>query len=125
MTKKNIQYCNLVGLGRMMALRAQRRRGFDGIVGSRASCGRQRRELGEDDDAAGLGTMRVDGVAGLGRTMLLRAQVRCCDLGDDACMVDGIIGSGQGRWQRVKGLNRGREQRRGGFGEDSTMTQRL
>jgi hypothetical protein len=65
MTKKNIQ-CSLASLGRMMALRAQGWHGFDGVTGSGTSRGRWRRRLKEGDDAAGLGTPRVDGVMGLG-----------------------------------------------------------
>jgi hypothetical protein len=49
MTKKNIQCCH-AGLGRMTALRAQGRRGFDGIAGSR------RHGLGEDNIVVGSGT---------------------------------------------------------------------
>jgi hypothetical protein len=40
-------------------------------------------------------------------------------------VVDGITGSCQGRWRRVKGLDRGREQRCIGSGEDSMMARRL
>jgi hypothetical protein len=39
-------------------------------------------------------------------------------------MVDGVTGSGQGRWQRVKGLDRGQERRRRGSREDLTMVRR-
>jgi hypothetical protein len=51
MTKKNIQYCSLVGLGRMTVLRALGHRG-----------------LGEDDGAMGKGTAQVDGVMDSGMT---------------------------------------------------------
>jgi hypothetical protein len=79
MTKKNIQ-CGLADLGRMTALRAQGRRGFNDIMGSR------RRGLGEDDDAMGLGMMRVIGVVGSG--MVWGAQRH--GLGED----DIVAGSG-------------------------------
>jgi hypothetical protein len=38
---------------------------------------------------------------------------------------DGVTDSGQGRWRRVKGLDRGRERRRRGSGEDSMMARSL
>jgi hypothetical protein len=120
MIKKNIQYCSLAGLGRMTALLAQGQCGFDSVVGSRASRRRWRRRLREDDGVAGLGTAWVNGVVGSGRPTLLWAQLRSRGLGDGACVVDGITGSGQGRWWHVKELNRGRERRRGGSGENST-----
>jgi hypothetical protein len=63
MTKKNIQYCSLMGMGRTTVLQAQGRRGFDGIVGSGASQGWRCRRLGEDDGTAGQGTVLVNGVA--------------------------------------------------------------
>jgi hypothetical protein len=47
----------------------------------------------------------VDGVASSGMTR--GAQHR--KLGDDACVVDCITDSGQGRWQRVKGLDHGQQ----------------
>jgi hypothetical protein len=68
---------------------------------------------------------RVHIVVGSGRTMLLRAQERCRGLGDGACKVDGITDLGQGRWQHIKGLDRGWERRCGGSEEDSTMMRRL
>jgi hypothetical protein len=52
MTKKNIQ-CNLAGLGRTTALRAQGRHGFDSVTGS------GRHGLREDDDAVDPGTARL------------------------------------------------------------------
>jgi hypothetical protein len=62
---ENIQ-CSLAGLGRMTAFRAQGQRGINGIAGSRASRGRPHHMLGEDDDAVGPGTARVDSVMGSG-----------------------------------------------------------
>jgi hypothetical protein len=59
MTKQNIQR-SLAGLGRMTALKAQRRRGFYDITGS------GRRKLGEYDDVVDLRTARVIGVVGSG-----------------------------------------------------------
>jgi hypothetical protein len=125
MTKKNIQCC-LAGLGRMTTLRAQGRRGFDGIMGS------ERHGIGEDDDAVGPGMAQVIGV--VGSRMMRSAQHR--ELGED----DVVTGLGtasrawgrglHGRWRHwlgpgkmavCKGLNHGREGRCGGFGEDSTM----
>jgi hypothetical protein len=44
-------------------LRAQRRQGFDRVMGFGASQGRRCRGLGEDDGAAGPGMVWVDGVA--------------------------------------------------------------
>jgi hypothetical protein len=52
----------------MMALRAQGRRGFNGIVGSRASRGQRRGGLREDDGTAGPRMARVDGITGSGTT---------------------------------------------------------
>jgi hypothetical protein len=40
-------------------------------------------------------------------------------------VVDDVTASGRGRWRCVKGLNRGREQRRGGSRDDSTTAQSL
>jgi hypothetical protein len=51
MTKKNIQYCSLGGLGRTTALRAQGQCGFDDVVGSGASRAQGgRRCYGPGDD---------------------------------------------------------------------------
>jgi hypothetical protein len=74
-----------------------------------------RRGLGEDDGTAGQGTAWVNGiawctsgtvwvhsVAGSVRTTLLRAQKWRRVLGDEACVVDGVTGSGQGRWRGVR-----------------------
>jgi hypothetical protein len=83
MTKKNVQ-CSLVGMGRMMALRAQGRHGFDSVPCPETSRGRQRHGLGEDDGAVGPGMVQVNNImarewcpvhniVGLGRTMLLWA----------------------------------------------------
>jgi hypothetical protein len=35
---------------------------------------------------------------------LLRAQERCRRLGDEACVLDSITGSGRGRWRCVRAL---------------------
>jgi hypothetical protein len=67
----------------------------------------------------------VYNVVGLGTTTLLWAREQHRGLEDGACVVDGITGLGRGRWQRVKGLDHGRERRRSVFGEDSTMVRRL
>jgi hypothetical protein len=51
MTRKNIQYCSLAGLGRITVLQAQGRRGLDDVMGSRASRaqgGGQRSGPGDD-----------------------------------------------------------------------------
>jgi hypothetical protein len=40
-------------------------------------------------------------------------------------VVDSVTGLGQGRWRRIKGLDRGREQRRGDSREESMMVPRL
>jgi hypothetical protein len=45
----------------------------------------------------------VHNTVGSGRSTLLHARERRRGLGDGACMVDDIIGSGQGRWQCVRG----------------------
>jgi hypothetical protein len=74
-------------LGRTTALRA---RGWRELTASQA---RERR--------------RVHNTVGSGRTTLLRARERRHGLGDGACVVTGVTGSGQGRWRRVKGLDRG------------------
>jgi hypothetical protein len=47
MTKKNIQ-CSLAGLGRMTALRAQGRRGFDGVASSGRTTLLRARGLGDE-----------------------------------------------------------------------------
>jgi hypothetical protein len=60
-------------------LRAQGRRGFDGVAGSTESRGQRRRGLGEDDGAVGLGTAWVDSV--MGSRMVSGAQ--CHGLGED------------------------------------------
>jgi hypothetical protein len=67
MTKKNIQ-CSLAGLGRMTALRAQRRRGFYDIPGS--GC----RRLGEYDGVVDPRTARVIGVVGSGMAWCTASQ---------------------------------------------------
>jgi hypothetical protein len=92
--------------------------------------------FGEDNCAMGPKTARVDGVMGSGTV----PGAQCRGLVEDnvvagsrtvsqawgrACVVDGITDSGRGRWRCVKGLNCGREQWRGGSGEDSMMLQRL
>jgi hypothetical protein len=87
------------GSGRMTVLWAQ------GWRGSAASQAWERRG--------------VHSVTVLGRTTFSWAQEQHRKLGD------GITGSGQGRWRRVKGLDRGQERRRGGSEEDSTMAWRL
>jgi hypothetical protein len=120
-TNKIIQCC-VVGLGRMTSLWAQGQRGFDGVADS--GC----RRLGEDDGTKGMGMARVIGVTGswiawgaqrhgLGRMTLLRAREWHHGLGDEACMVDGVTGSGTlALW--ASGRTR---QWRGGSGEDLTM----
>jgi hypothetical protein len=45
---------------------------------------------------------RVHNVVGSGRTTLLQARERRRGLGDEAYIVDGATGPGQGRWQRVR-----------------------
>jgi hypothetical protein len=103
---ENIQ-CSLVGLERMMAMRAQGRHEFDDITGS------GHRRLREDDVAvgpgmtwvigvSGSGMVRVHSIAGSGRTTLLRAHEQRRVLGDKACVVNGVTGSGRGRWQCVR-----------------------
>jgi hypothetical protein len=77
MTKKNIQYCSLAGLGRTTALWAKGRRGFDGVAGFGALHGRWLRGLREDDGAAGLGIARVDS-AGAQRRGLGEDNVVAC-----------------------------------------------
>jgi hypothetical protein len=105
-------------------------------TGLMVSCALGRRRIREDDGTAGPGMAWVDGITSsgmapsaqrreLGRTTLLWAQERRHRLGDSACVVGGVIGSGRGRWWHVKGLDRGRERRRGGSGEDSTTAWRL
>jgi hypothetical protein len=101
MTKKNIQ-CSLAGLGRMKALLAQRRCGFDSIVGSgRMTMLRAWRWHGLTASRA-REQRGVHSVVGSGRTTLLQVRERCCGLGDGAYMVDGVTGSGQRRWRRVR-----------------------
>jgi hypothetical protein len=90
MTKKIIQYCSLAGLGRMTALQALGRCGFDGIVGYGASWGRWRRGLGKDDGGVGLGTARFDDVAGSG----IVPGAQCHRLGED----DIVAGSRMASW---------------------------
>jgi hypothetical protein len=65
-------------------LQAQGRRMFDSIVGS------GQRRLGEDDNAAGPGMVRVIRVAGLGTT---RGAQRC-ELGE----ADVVVGSTMASW---------------------------
>jgi hypothetical protein len=67
--------------------------------------GRQRHGLREDDDVV--------------------ARERHRWLGDSAYVVNGITGSGLGRWRRTKGLDCGRERWHRGSGEDSTVAWRL
>jgi hypothetical protein len=73
----------------------------DDIAGSGMMSSAQCRRLGEDDVVVGSGT--------------------ASQVWDGACMIDGVTGSSRGRWWCVKGLNRGRERRRGGSVEDLTM----
>jgi hypothetical protein len=113
MTKKNIQ-CSLSGLGRTTALRAQGRRGFEGIAGSR------HRRLGEDDNAVDPGTAWVIGVKG--SRMAWGAHRH--GLGEDNIVVGSRTASrawgrglhcqwrhrlGSGKMAAHKGLDRGRE----------------
>jgi hypothetical protein len=101
MTKKNIQ-CSLAGLGRMKALLAQQRCGFDSIVGSgRMTMLRAWRWHGLTASRA-REQRGVHSVVGSGRTTLLQVRERCCGLGDGAYMVDGVTGSGRRRWRRVR-----------------------
>jgi hypothetical protein len=79
----------VAGSGRMMALRAQGRRG------SMASWAQE--------------WCRVHIVVGLGRTTLLRTRERRRGLEDGACVVDDVTNSSRGRWRRIKGLDSGRE----------------
>jgi hypothetical protein len=51
------------------------------------------------------------GVTGMERSQRRRG------LGDNACVVDGITGSSQGRGRRIKGLDHGLKQQRRGSGE--------
>jgi hypothetical protein len=72
----------------------------------------------------------VHNIASLGRMTLLHTQEWCRRLGDDGCVVDGITGSGLGRWRHIRASpmvrnndaeSPGRTRRwRGGSGEDST-----
>jgi hypothetical protein len=50
----------------------------------------------------GPGVARVNDVVGSGRMTLLQTQQLCRRLGDGTYMVDGVTGSGQGRWRRVR-----------------------
>jgi hypothetical protein len=50
-----------------------------------------------------------DSITGLRRKMVLRARQWRHRLVDGAYVVDGVTSSGQGRWQRVKGLDHGQE----------------
>jgi hypothetical protein len=68
---------------------------------------------------------RVHNIVGSGRTMLLQAKEWCRGLGDNAWVVDGITGSGRGRWRPIKGLDCDREWRCRDSWEDTTMTPRL
>jgi hypothetical protein len=124
MTKKNIQ-CSHVGLGRTTVLWAKGRRGFDGITGSgrtialrargrRGSSASRARERRGGAQRHGLG--EVDVVAGLGTAS--QAQGR------------GLRGQQHhrlrsGKMVARKGVDRGRERRCKGSGEDSTMAWRL
>jgi hypothetical protein len=124
MTKKNIQ-CSLVGMGRMAALRAQGRCGFDGVVSS------GRRGLEEDDSAVGPRTAWVNGVTGSGTAWGAQHH----GLGEG----DVVAGSGMTSWAwgrclcgrphhrhslgkmaTRKGFDCGWERWCGGSGEDST-----
>jgi hypothetical protein len=97
MTKKNIQYYSLAGLGTMTVLRAQGRCGFDGNAGSRASQGRRCHELREDDGTTGLGTARVDGVTGSGTAPGAQRHV----IGEDNVVVgSGMVSRAWGRHLR-------------------------
>jgi hypothetical protein len=44
----------------------------------------------------------VHSVVGLGRTTLLHAQERCHSFGDEAYVVNGATGLGQGRWRCIR-----------------------
>jgi hypothetical protein len=127
MIKKNIQ-CSLADLEKMMALRDQGRHAFDGVVSSR-HC-----KLREDDGTVGPEMAWVIGVTGSrtawvhivvspGRTTLLQAQERLRRLGDEACVVDEVTGSG--KMAACKGLDHGQKQWCGGSAEDSTTVRRL
>jgi hypothetical protein len=119
MRRKNIQ-CSLAGMERTTALRAQGQCGFDGIVGFGTLQGQQHRRLKEDDGLWARGRRglmaswaweqrRVHSVMGLRRVMLLQPRQWCYRLGDGACVVDGVTGSGLGGWRWIKGLDSGRE----------------
>jgi hypothetical protein len=69
MTKKNIQYCSLVGLGSTTVLWAQGWCGFHNVTGSRVLRGRRCHRLREDDGTAGPGTVWVYDVASSGMTL--------------------------------------------------------
>jgi hypothetical protein len=109
----------------MTALRAQGRRGFDGVTSS--GC----RGLEKDDGTTNPGRARVIGVAGSG----MAHGTQHCGLGDEACIVDGTTGLDQGRWRCVRTSTvvgndsaeaSGRTRwRRGGSREDSTMARAL
>jgi hypothetical protein len=57
--------------------------------------------------------------------MLLWAREQRHGLEEDICVVDSVTGSDRGRWQHVKGLDRGWERRCKGSGEDSMNAWRL
>jgi hypothetical protein len=107
-------------MGRMMALRAQGRHGFDSVPCPETSRGRQRHRLGEDDGAVGPGMVQVNNI--MGSRMVPSAQHR--GLGEDdvvvglrrmpRCVADGVTGSGRKRWLHIKGPDRGQEWRCGG-----------
>jgi hypothetical protein len=97
MTKKNIQYCSLAGLGRTTTLWDQGQRRFNGIEGSGRTTALQAQGWRGSTASWAQEWHQVHSVAGSGRTMLLRAQERRRGVGDGACVVDGITGSGRGR----------------------------
>jgi hypothetical protein len=92
-----------------MALRALGCRGDDGVAGSGRTTALRARGRRESMVSWAQECRWGHNIVGSGRTTSLLAQERHRKLGDGTYVVDGVTGSGRGRWQRVKGLDRGRQ----------------